>query len=67
MLIDGRSKTPDAEMVETDDLSHVMQMLEPRVEGGDLNRRRNLGRPQRRRKRCRHPAIAAQSHEAFDL
>jgi RNA polymerase primary sigma factor len=28
MLMDGRSKTPDAEMVETDDLSHVMQMLE---------------------------------------
>lgn len=28
MLMDGRSKTPDAEMVETDDLSHVMQLLE---------------------------------------
>jgi len=28
MLMDGRAKTPDAEMVETDDLSHVMQMLE---------------------------------------
>ena len=28
MLMDGRSKTPDAEMVETDDLSHVMALLE---------------------------------------
>ena len=28
MLMDGRAKTPDAEMVETDDLSHVMQLLE---------------------------------------
>src|SRR6476619_5251473 len=28
MLMDGRSKTPDTEMVETDDLSHVMAMLE---------------------------------------
>src|SRR5919197_2800112 len=28
MLMDGRSKTPDAEMVETDDLSHVLQLLE---------------------------------------
>ena len=28
MRMDGRSKTPDAEMVETDDLSHVMQLLE---------------------------------------
>ena len=28
MLMDGRAKTPDADMVETDDLSHVMQLLE---------------------------------------
>lgn len=28
MLMDGRSKTPDTEMVETDDLKHVMQLLE---------------------------------------
>jgi RNA polymerase primary sigma factor len=28
MLMDARSKTPDAEMVETDDLSHVMQLLD---------------------------------------
>jgi len=27
MLMDGRSKTPDTEMVETDDLQHVLQML----------------------------------------
>ena len=28
MLMDGRSKTPDCEMVETDDLKHVMVLLE---------------------------------------
>jgi len=28
MLMDGRSKSPDMEMVETDDLSHVMHLLE---------------------------------------
>jgi RNA polymerase primary sigma factor len=28
MLMDGRSKTPDMEMVETDDLKHVMILLE---------------------------------------
>src|SRR5437016_5336310 len=28
MLMDARSKSPDMEMVETDDLSHVMMMLE---------------------------------------
>jgi RNA polymerase primary sigma factor len=28
MLMDGRSKSPDLEMVETDDLSHVMTLLE---------------------------------------
>src|SRR5881398_1181899 len=28
MLMDSRAKTPDTEMVETDDLSHVMQLLE---------------------------------------
>ncbi|QEL21088.1 sigma-70 family RNA polymerase sigma factor [Limnoglobus roseus] len=28
MLMDGRSKTPDLEMVETDDLKHVMILLE---------------------------------------
>ena len=28
MLMDGRSKTPDTEMVETDDLKHVMVLLE---------------------------------------
>jgi RNA polymerase primary sigma factor len=28
MLMDGRSKTPDMEMVETDDLKHVMLLLE---------------------------------------
>src|SRR5205085_1289871 len=28
MLMDGRSKTPDMEMVETDDLKHVMVLLE---------------------------------------
>ena len=27
MLMDGRSKTPDTEMVETDDLQHVLQLL----------------------------------------
>ena len=27
MLMDGRSKTPDLEMVETDDLHHVMELL----------------------------------------
>jgi RNA polymerase primary sigma factor len=28
MLMDGRSKSPDLEMVETDDLSHVMTLLD---------------------------------------
>ena len=28
MLMDSRSKSPDMEMVETDDLSHVMQLLD---------------------------------------
>src|SRR3954453_12909697 len=28
MLMDGRSKSPDMEMVETDDLSHVMMLLD---------------------------------------
>ena len=28
MLMDGRSKSPDLEMVETDDLSHVMMLLD---------------------------------------
>ena len=28
MLMDGRSKTPDTEMVETDDLKQVMQLLD---------------------------------------
>jgi RNA polymerase primary sigma factor len=28
MLMDARSKSPDLEMVETDDLSHVMQLLD---------------------------------------
>src|ERR671933_1643367 len=28
MLMDGRSKAPDLEMLETDDLSHVMQLLD---------------------------------------
>ena len=28
MLMDGRSKTPETEMVETDDLKHVLDMLE---------------------------------------
>lgn len=28
MLMDGRSKTPDTEMVETDDLKHVLDLLE---------------------------------------
>src|SRR3989441_4076565 len=28
MIMDSNTKTPDAEMVETDDLSHVMQMLD---------------------------------------
>jgi len=28
MLMDGRSKSPDLEMVETEDLSHVMTLLD---------------------------------------
>ena len=28
MLMDGRAKTPDMEMVETDDLKHVMVLLD---------------------------------------
>src|SRR5262249_13372028 len=28
MLMDGRSKTPDSEMVETDDLTHVLSQLD---------------------------------------
>ena len=28
MLMDGRTKTPDTEMVETDDLRHVLQLLD---------------------------------------
>ena len=28
MLMDGRTKTPDTEMVETDDLKHVMHLLD---------------------------------------
>jgi RNA polymerase primary sigma factor len=28
MLMDGRTKTPDTEMVETDDLNHVLDLLE---------------------------------------